>query len=67
MYEDKDKRVPPKVAIDEAVEIAKNFGGENSSKFVNGVLGTIYRHSDVYVKEDDNKFENKRAKSKNAE
>lgn len=37
------KDVPPKVAINEAVEIAKSFGGENSSKFVNGVLGTIYR------------------------
>lgn len=37
------KKVPPKVAINEAVELAKSFGGENSSKFVNGVLGTIYR------------------------
>lgn len=37
--------VPPKVAIDEAVELAKAFGGENSSKFVNGVLGTVYRES----------------------
>jgi len=35
--------VPPKVAINEAVELAKSFGSENSSKFVNGVLGTIYR------------------------
>ena len=35
--------IPPKVTIDEAVEIAKTFGSENSSKFVNGVLGTIYR------------------------
>jgi transcription antitermination protein NusB len=33
--------VPMKAAINEAVEIAKQFGGENSSKFVNGVLGTI--------------------------
>jgi N utilization substance protein B len=32
---------PPKVVIDEAVEIAKEYGKENSSKFVNGVLGTI--------------------------
>jgi N utilization substance protein B len=31
------------VAIDEAVELAKEFGGENSSKFVNGVLGTIVK------------------------
>jgi N utilization substance protein B len=33
---------PPKVAIDEAIEIAKEFGGDTSSKFVNGVLGAIY-------------------------
>jgi len=43
--------VPPKVAINEAVELAKAFGGENSSKFINGVLGTIYRGSDVYEPE----------------
>lgn len=36
------KNVPPKVVINEAVELAKQFSGENSSKFVNGVLGTIY-------------------------
>ena len=35
--------IPPKVAINEAVELAKAFGSENSSKFVNGVLGTAYR------------------------
>lgn len=44
--------IPPKVAINEAVELAKAFGGENSSKFVNGVLGTIYRSSKRYVPED---------------
>jgi len=37
------KNVPPKVAIDEAVELAKEFGGENSSKFANGVLGTVVK------------------------
>jgi len=37
------RNVPPKVAIDEAVELAKEFGGENSSKFVNGVLGTVVK------------------------
>lgn len=36
-------RVPPKVAINEAVELAKAFGSDSSSKFVNGVLGTAYR------------------------
>lgn len=35
--------VPPKVAINEAIELAKNFGGVSSGKFVNGVLGTIYK------------------------
>jgi N utilization substance protein B len=35
--------VPPKVAINEAIELAKTFGGENSSKFVNGVLGAVYK------------------------
>lgn len=37
------KEVPPKVAINEAIELAKSFGGDSSGKFVNGVLGTIYR------------------------
>ena len=36
-----DNRTPPKVAINEAVELAKLFGGENSSRFVNGVLGSV--------------------------
>lgn len=36
-------QVPPKVAINEAIELAKTFGGESSGKFVNGVLGTVYR------------------------
>lgn len=37
-----DKDIPEKVAINEAIEIAKNFGGESSGRFVNGVLGAIY-------------------------
>jgi transcription antitermination protein NusB len=36
-------QVPPKVAINEAIELAKSFGGENSSKFINGVLGGVYK------------------------
>lgn len=47
------KEVPPKVAINEAVELAKTFGGLNSSRFVNGVLGTVYRASDIYNPADD--------------
>lgn len=35
--------IPSKVAINEAIELAKSFGGESSGKFVNGVLGAIYR------------------------
>lgn len=35
--------IPSKVAINEAIELAKTFGGESSGKFVNGVLGAIYR------------------------
>ena len=35
--------IPPKVAINEAIELAKTFGGESSGKFVNGVLGAIYK------------------------
>lgn len=37
------KEVPPKVAINEAVELAKTFGGDSSRRFVNGVLGTVYK------------------------
>lgn len=43
--------VPAKVSINEAVELAKTFGGDNSSRFVNGVLGTAYRTSDRGKKE----------------
>jgi len=42
LFSDKQE-VPPKVAINEAIELAKAFGGENSSKFISGVLGTIYK------------------------
>jgi len=42
LYGNKEE-VPPKVAINEAIELAKNFSGESSGKFVNGVLGTVYR------------------------
>ena len=38
-----EKATPPKVVINEAVELAKGFGGDNSSKFINGVLGTVYK------------------------
>lgn len=40
------KDVPPKVVINEAVELAKAFGGDNSSKFINGVLGSLLRQKE---------------------
>lgn len=43
VYELSSSDVPPKVIIDEAVELAKEFGAESSPSFVNGVLGTIYK------------------------
>lgn len=49
------KEVPPKVAINEAIELAKSFGGESSGKFVNGVLGTIYREIGEPLKDDASK------------
>jgi len=42
LYSDK-KEVPPKVAINESIELAKTFSGQTSGKFVNGVLGTVYK------------------------
>ncbi len=41
-----EEGVPPKVVINEAVELAKAFGGDNSSKFINGVLGTVLRNKE---------------------
>jgi len=60
LYSDK-KSVPPKVAINEAIELAKSFGGENSGKFINGVLGTVF---DIISPEKDNKETKKKSKNK---
>lgn len=46
IYELENTDTPPKVVIDEAVELAKEYGSENSPSFVNGVLGTIYKNID---------------------
>ena len=43
LFELESQNVPPKVAINEAVELAKAFGSDNSSKFINGVLGTAFK------------------------
>lgn len=51
-----EKKVPPKVIINEAIEMAKTFGGPSSGKFVNGVLGAIY-----------NDWENKKTKGEKKE
>ena len=56
--------VPPKVAINEAVELGKTFGSENSSKFINGVLGTIYRNSEKYNPEEDAKLNTEKQEQK---
>ncbi len=43
MLFDEQEDVPPRVSINEAVEVGKTFGGESSPKFINGVLGSVYR------------------------
>lgn len=43
MIFDSEEDVPPRVSINEAIEIGKTFGGESSPKFINGALGYIYR------------------------
>lgn len=45
------KEVPPRVAINEAIELAKTYGSEGSGRFVNGVLGTVYRKMGEPMKE----------------
>ena len=57
------EEVPPKVAINEAIELAKTFGGESSARFINGVLGTIYREMGEPMKDD--KTKNKKDGDKN--
>ena len=48
------QNVPPKVVINESVELAKSFGSDNSSKFINGVLGTAYRTLVLGESDDEN-------------
>jgi N utilization substance protein B len=56
--------VPPKVAINESIELAKTFGGESSARFVNGVLGTIYREMGEPMKDDTTKRDKKHAETR---
>jgi N utilization substance protein B len=48
-----DPDTPAKVAIDEALELAREFNGEPSRKFVNGVLGSIYKDANIEKKSED--------------
>ena len=59
--------VPPKVAINEAIELAKTFGSDSSPKFVNGVLGTIYREMGEPMKDDDSEKHKARLGGKSEE
>lgn len=43
LFDMPDSKIPPKVTINEAVELAKSFGADKSSKFINGVLGSAWR------------------------
>jgi N utilization substance protein B len=49
LYDDSDD-VPPRVSINEAIEIGKTFGADSSSKFINGVLGYVYRQHEERLK-----------------
>lgn len=54
VFEIKEGQVPPKVAIDEAVELAKEFGSESSPGFINGVLGTVLNNINPDFKDNEN-------------
>lgn len=58
------KEVPAKVAINEAIELAKNFGGDTSGKFVNGVLGAVYKEIGEPGKDEVSKKKHKRQDEK---
>lgn len=60
-------QVPPKVAINEAIELAKSFGGENSSKFINGVLGGVYKELGEPGKDEESKKKKKHFETDPAE
>lgn len=66
MYELLYTEVPPRVAINESIEIAKSFGGDSSGKFVNGVLGALYA-DEVSIQKRDNKEEMKQEEKEKEE
>lgn len=59
LFADRDE-VPAKVAINEAIELGKNFGGENSGRFINGVLGAVYKEMGEPGKNDTGKNKKKK-------
>ncbi|MFA6194999.1 MAG: transcription antitermination factor NusB [Patescibacteria group bacterium] len=61
IYELLHSPIPPRVAINEAIEVAKSFGGDASGKFVNGVLGALY-NDEPEIQKRDNKEEAEAAK-----
>lgn len=63
LYELEIRVVPPKVVINEAVELAKAFGSDNSSKFINGVLGTAFKQLGLNNEEGKNEGTESKAKS----
>lgn len=62
IYELLHTPVPPRVVINEAIEVAKSFGGDSSGKFVNGVLGALY-NDEPEIQKRDNKEEAEAAKA----
>ncbi|MBQ6486104.1 transcription antitermination factor NusB [Candidatus Saccharibacteria bacterium] len=64
LYELEARLVPPKVAINEAVELAKAFGSDNSSRFINGVLGTAFKELGLGDDEEKNNGKSDSKKSK---
>ncbi len=65
MYELLLTEIPPRVAINEAIEVAKSFGGDSSGKFINGVLGALY-NDEPEVQKRDNKEEVMKAAAEKA-
>ncbi|MDP3989186.1 MAG: transcription antitermination factor NusB [bacterium] len=61
LFSDRDE-VPAKVAINEAIELAKSFGGDSSGRFINGVLGTVYKELGEPGKNETSKPKSKKAK-----
>jgi len=62
-----DADIPSKVAINEAIELAKTFGGESSGKFVNGVLGAVYRDQQAQGIEKEADKQKEKKKEENGE